>query len=319
MISLTKLRALTLADAGSAPSHLSAASGLACVGSSIYVVADDELHLGIFPAESDAPGRLLRLFPGSLPPEKDARKRQKPDLEAITVLPPFGRYTGGALLAFGSGSTPDRRLGALLAVDAQGSIAGSPQVIDLSQLFSVLERHFPALNIEGATTGGGTLRLLQRGNNRHPQNAIVRFSLAALLDALSSGAPVGPLAPDAVDTVELGQIGGVPLCFTDGAALPDGGMVFTAIAEDTADTYNDGPCLGAAIGLADKDGRICFVEHLDLPHKIEGVDARVDGDAISLLLVTDADDAVVPACLFSATIPNQRTHPNQRTCPYKGP
>jgi hypothetical protein len=32
------------------------------------------------------------------------------------------------------------------------------------------------------------------------------------------------------------------------------------------------------------------------------VDARVNGDAIELLLVTDADDADIPAALFSATM-----------------
>lgn len=304
MISLTKIRTLTLPDAGGTP-HLSAASGLACVGSCIYVVADDELHLGIFPATGETPGRLLRLFPGTLPVKKKARKKLKPDLEAITLLPPFGAYASGALLTLGSGSKPNRRLGALLGVDAQGAIDGSPRVVDLSQLFSGLERHFPALNIEGATVSGDMLRLLQRGNKGHPQNAIVRFALAPLLDALSSGEPVGPLAPAAIDTVDLGAIGDVPLCFTDGAALPDGRMVFAAVAENTDDSYNDGPCLGAAIGIADEDGRICFVDHLDLPHKIEGVDARVDGGTIRLLLVTDADDAGVPAVLFSAVIPNQ--------------
>src|SRR5262245_52390116 len=90
MITLTKIRELDLAQdstrAGDArtPSHLSAASGLACAGSTIYVVADDELHLGVFDAAGHAPGHLLRLFEGELPMAKAARKRQKPDLEAIT-------------------------------------------------------------------------------------------------------------------------------------------------------------------------------------------------------------------------------------------
>src|SRR5271169_2423622 len=34
------------------------------------------------------------------------------------------------------------------------------------------------------------------------------------------------------------------------AALPDGTMVFTAVAEDTDDNYNDGACAGAAVGIA---------------------------------------------------------------------
>ncbi len=83
------------------------------------------------------------------------------------------------------------------------------------------------------------------------------------VDALAIGAAIGAIAPSAIDLVDLGQIDGVPLSFTDGAGLPDGGMVFTAVAEDTEDTYNDGACLGAAIGVAARDGRVRFIERLD--------------------------------------------------------
>ena len=34
-----------------------------------------------------------------------------------------------------------------------------------------------------------------------------------------------------VRAIELGDIDGVPLCFTDAAALPDGNLLFTAVAE----------------------------------------------------------------------------------------
>ncbi len=79
-------------------------------------------------------------------------------------------------------------------------------------------------------------------------------------------------------------------------------MIFTAVAEDTDDAYNDGPCAGAAIGIADSNGHLRCLRRLEQPYKVEGVDARVDGDVIRLLLVTDADDADIPAGLFTATI-----------------
>lgn len=79
-------------------------------------------------------------------------------------------------------------------------------------------------------------------------------------------------------------------------------MVFTAIAEDTDDSYNDGLCVGAAIGVAGNDGTLRRLDLLDRPHKIEGVDARVEGDAVRLLLVTDADDADIPASVLSGTL-----------------
>ncbi len=306
MIRLTKIRELDLLDTGDAeaPRHVSAASGLACAGSSIYVVADDELHLGVFAAAGNAPGRLLRLFDGALPAEKAARKKQKPDLEAITPLPPFGDCLNGALLALGSGSKRNRCRGAVLRLDAHGAIDGAPRIVDVSPLFEELDRHIRALNIEGAVAIGDELRLLQRANKKHPRNAIVRYPLAAILAALTSGGAIGAITPSAIDPVDLGDIDGVPLSFTDGAGLPDGSIVFTAVAEDTEDTYNDGACLGAAIGVAARDGTVRFFERLDECHKIEGVAARVDNNVIRLLLVTDADDPAIPASLFSATLPN---------------
>jgi hypothetical protein len=306
MITLTKIRELDLATTGDAqtPSHLSAASGLACPGASLYVVADDELHLGVFPAAGPAPGRLLRLFEGELPADKAARKKQKPDLEAITQLPPFGPFANGALLALGSGSKKNRRRGALLALDPSGAITGAPKRIDVAPLFEELDRRFPALNIEGAVAIGSELRLLQRANRKYPQNLIVRYPLAPVLEALAAGDVIGAIAPSAIDAIELGEVDGVPLSFTDGASLPDGSMVFTAVAEDTEDTYNDGACLGAAIGIAARDGSLRFLERLDECHKVEGVAASVDNNVIQLLLVTDADDPAIPASLSSATLPN---------------
>jgi hypothetical protein len=49
-----------------------------------------------------------------------------------------------------------------------------------------------------------------------------------------------------------------------------------------------------------------FLERLEECHKVEGVAARVDDSVIRLLLVTDADDPVVPANLFAATLPAWR-------------
>jgi hypothetical protein len=122
-----------------------------------------------------------------------------------------------------------------------------------------------------------------------------------LLDALGSG-QAGAIKPIAIDALNLGQIGGIPLTFTDAAALPDGDMVFSAVAEDTDDSYDDGPCVGAAIGVAGNDGTLRCLHWLDPPCKVEGVDAKVDRDVIRLLLVTDADDADIPANLLSATM-----------------
>lgn len=55
----------------------------------------------------------------------------------------------------------------------------------------------------------------------------------------------------------------VPYGFTDGAALPGGGMVFTAVADDTDDSYVDGGCVGFAVGVLDASGRVTFYESIE--------------------------------------------------------
>jgi hypothetical protein len=59
--------------------------------------------------------------------------------------------------------------------------------------------------------------------------------------------------------------------------------------------------VGAALGVIDRD-RLDSVRPLDRPHKIEGLNGRLEGNSIELLLVTDDDDPLIPARLFSATL-----------------
>jgi hypothetical protein len=302
MITLRKIRDLDLrtASASGRPFHLSAASGLVCLNSFAYVIADDEFHLGVFRTSTIEPGHLIRLFEGTLPDSASARKRQKPDLEALTLLPPVLDYVHGALLALGSGSKPNRRSGVIIGLDANGVPEGSPQVSDLSVIFDSLGEWFPSVNIEGAVVSDTELCLLQRANKKYLQNAVVRFQLSDFLGTLSSERPE-PIRPSSFATFELGDIDGIPLGFTDGAALPNGSLLFTAVAEDTEDAYNDGRCAGAAVGIADGD-ELRGLYRLAEPLKVEGVHATAEGNVVRLLLVTDADDPAVPASLFAAVI-----------------
>jgi hypothetical protein len=284
------------------PRYLSAASGLVEVGEYLYVVADDELQLGVFPTAGDAPGDLVRLFPGELPAAYQPRKAAKPDLEVLVRLPPLPGYTYGALLALGSGSTTNRTTGALIAIDAVGRIDGHASAIDLRGIYDPLALRFRTLNIEGAVITGNELVLLQRGNKHHAQCAYIHLDLTAVLQSLASTQSLGNAAPTTVRTYDLGEIDGVPLCFSDGAALPDGGVIFTAIAENSGNSYDDGPCAGAAIGITDPDGKLCYLERVEPGHKVEGIEAAVEDRVIRLKLVTDADDARIPAWLLTAEI-----------------
>jgi hypothetical protein len=83
--------ALTLEEAsapGRAP-RITSASGVVRRGDYAYVIGDDEVHLGVFRVSSKEPGRLRRVLTGDLPDDESKRAHAKPDLEALTVLPPF--------------------------------------------------------------------------------------------------------------------------------------------------------------------------------------------------------------------------------------
>jgi hypothetical protein len=304
MLRLEKLRELTLrsAPASGRPRHLSAASGLVRVCENLYVIADDEHHLGVFSTEGSEPGSLLTVLPGRLPDSPSQRKAAKADLEALTRLPALPGFPYGALLALGSGSKPNREMGALLELDAWEVARVPAMQVNLRELYAALRARLPGLNIEGAFTSGEHLCLLHRGNRRDSTNACIRLELNAALGALAEGKPLGRGLAWDMSTFDLGAIGGVPICFTDGAGLPDGRFVFAAVAEDTEDSYEDGPCVGAAVGIVDADGRISVLEHLEQNHKIEGVAAQLDGDAVRLLFVTDPDDPRIPAEILAGTL-----------------
>lgn len=313
MIALQLLRELTLRPSHAAVAdHLSAASGIVVAGRFLYVIADDELHLGVFDLHESRDGSLLRLFPGDLPDDADARKACKPDLEALVRLPPFPGYPSAALFALASGSRPNRQTGVLLGLDDAGASTGLPRSVDLSALYTPLHRRFPALNIEGAVVCGQQLVLLQRASGDHPENALIRLPLAPVLHALSAADVLRvPELPIETQVIDLGGIDGVPLGFTDAAALPDGRLVFSAVAERVDDTYHDGPCVGAAIGVLAADGALQRLEFVEPVRKIEGIAVRQDGAFLQMLLVSDADDRRRPGSLFAATT---GTGPH-RTCP----
>lgn len=285
--------------------HLSAASGLVRVQHRLYVVADDELHLGVFD-DIESPGTnpvsspfgdLVRLFEGELPRDKRRRKLAKPDLETLAELPPLPGCPFGALLALGSGSRPTRETGVLMALDAAGALSGRMSHIDLSALYAPLRAQFPDLNIEGAFVCSGELRLLQRGNRGDARNACIRFDWNQVVPWLvAHGMP--PPKPKAVQIVTLGDINGVGLSLTDGAALDHGAWAFCAVAENAKDSFQDGACTGSVVGVVAADGQVIQVQRLSGAPKVEGLAVEAAGSELALTLVTDADDPDVAAQLL---------------------
>jgi hypothetical protein len=266
------------------------------------MVADDEMHLACFTATGEAPGSLLRLLPGDLPPEPAARKREKADFEILLRLPPLADFPCGALLALGSGSRPARQRGALLALDRNGRAAGDAVAVDARPLYAGLANHCGRLNLEGGWLHGGRLRLLQRGTQGCEGNAIIDVDFRLLADALAAARVLVDLPPLHITPVDLGTMAGVRLSFTDACGLPDGSWLFSAVAEDTADAYLDGAFMGAALGLATADGRILWQQPIEPACKVEGIHGEQIAGGLRVLCVTDADDRITPSQLLEVRI-----------------
>ena len=272
-------------------------------GSWLYIVADDEHHLATV-ALGDmqaGPVRFRRILAGDLPGDNPLRKTLKPDFESICLLPAGEVHADGALLLLGSGSTPKRHRGLLLALDSAGAIAGEAVPIDLAPLYAPLHADFADLNIEGAFAADGLFHLLQRANaGEASRNACIQFSLTEVQAWVSGHRATAP-APLRVMPFELGRVGHVPLGFTDGTAWPGGGWVFSAVAEDTPDSYSDGACTGSALGWVGTDGRLLRVEPLAGAPKVEGIALDPLG---RLLMVTDSDNPFVPSALLAVDAVN---------------
>ena len=302
MLQTRVLRALTLnaADHPHGASCISAASGLVCHGGRAHVIADDELHLATFHNAHD-PGQLYRVLPGRLPTQAKARKRAKPDFESLLAWPASTADTAITLVALGSGSRPQRCQAVALTLGASGAPVRSVQRFDLGGLYRPLMARLGQINIEGAMVVGADLILLHRGSQGGAGNAAARWPLQTLRRALAEG-QIEDVSPASITPYELGQLDGVDLGFTDGAALPGGGWIFSAAAERTGNSFDDGPLAGSVVGVVGADGRLTALHRLDKALKVEGIAARARPGGTDLCLVTDADDASQPASMLLARL-----------------
>ncbi|MES2824860.1 MAG: hypothetical protein V4732_14745 [Pseudomonadota bacterium] len=311
-LSLSPVRALTLNHPSREHrhAHLSAASGLVQVDDWIYIVADDENHLGIFNYHTHENGILQRLFSGDLPLALEERKAEKPDLEVLTLVPPSKKYPQGALLGLGSGSKETRAQGIIIPFHHQGKLHADVEIINLTSLYQQLKKEVGKLNIEGAVIIAEHIILFQRGNKKNKVNASIRFPLEHFYhhilspDTELTGHTDNKKLKVKITHYELGEIEGVPLCFTDATTLPNGEIIFTAAAENTSDAYLDGACLGSAIGIINSNGELHSMHSVDKVVKLEGVQAKIISNRIHLLLITDADDETTAAQLYSAELFN---------------
>lgn len=258
-------------------------------GQTLYGVADDELHLALFEDTAAAgtpppPGHWLQLLDGDLPTDAAHRKKAKPDFEALAHMPPLPGCVGGVLLA------------------GPGQPSGRKSIVSLYALYAPLRKRFADVNIEGAWVASGELHLLQRGNKSDARSACVRYDWKSAARWLA-GVQAQPPAIQSVQWLVLGAVDGVPLSLTDGAPLPGGEWLFSAVAEDTSDSVADGACVASALGVVAADGQVRRLVRLQGAPKVEGIAVQTAGDDWRVTMVTDPDDSAVASQLLTVRLP----------------
>lgn len=276
--------------------HVSSASGLVLAGGFACLVADDENHLLLLERDriGSAPLNFMCLAEGELPEDAVARKRLKRDLETLLLLP--ASTTSPALLvALGSGSTMQRDFAYALELDAGGCPHGEVRRVSLTALYGPLRDALGEINIEAGLVQEGGLTLIHRANSAAAFNALLTVPLADMHALLRN--PSSPLAlKPCIVPLDLGALDGVALGITDAARSPQGGWVFSAVAEDTSNAYDDGVCVGSVLGEFDAAGRLIRMQRIEGGLKVEGV---AFASASELWLATDADDPAKPSALYS--------------------
>jgi hypothetical protein len=147
----------------------------------------------------------------------------------------------------------------------------------------------------------GWLRLFQRGNGKvsegvQPRSAVGDIALPQLLAWLDASAPAPQL--QRILAVDLGDVGGVPLGFTDATLRASGDIAFLACAERSPDVTRDGEVVACRLGLL-SDGSAQLIDIIDeaggpCTRKLEGVEVRPDDDE-TFDVVADVDRHDRPA------------------------
>jgi hypothetical protein len=292
MLTPRRLRLLTFDphDHPRGQPHLSSASGIVRVGQRAYVVADDEHHLAHFDARDPVASsiQLVRFLPGALPVQSAERKKHKPDVEVLLHVPAGGAGDNGLLVLLGSGSRPQRERAFAMELHPDGEAAGAAlEVASAATFYAPLRDLFAEPNLEAGYAEGACVHLFQRANRGDSRNARITYDTGELRAWLGGRATHAP-RPVAVHRFELETHDGVPFGVTDATAWSRPGCLFTAVAEDTTDAYQDGACVASMLGWMDADGQVRAGERLAGAPKVEGVTPAADG---VLWLVTDADDA----------------------------
>ena len=288
------------------PAIVRAGSAVDWAGERLVVVQDDACILALTTPTGDEVEAFL--LPGGENGERTyssqrGNKARKLDLEACLMHE-------GRLYAFGSGSTSARER--VVVVEGLGGDPASRKtnIVEASAFYAALraEREFSGseMNIEGTVLRGDRVWFFQRGNGApkdglEPVDASCEVSLDELLRYLEDPENSPPPAVESIRRYELGELDGVRLTFTDAAALGER-IVYLAVAEDSPDTYRDGPVTGVVVGVIDpaNEGelprwtRLLDADGKPYLGKAEGIVLHPKNPSRAFVVV-DRDDPELPA------------------------
>jgi len=256
---------------------LSSGSALLRVGDTLWAVHDDAYRVTRIVLPTFETSHWAFVGDGAPLP-----KSAKPDFESAQ------RTADGTIHLLGSGSAASRYRWARLRPEGE-----TASIVERPELYRALGEALgrgATPNVEGAIVERERLRLFHRGTGDAP-SAIADLPLGCLYDE--------PPRVFAMQTFELGALDGVPLGFTDAAALGDGRCAFVATAEATTDPVLDGPVAGSVVGVLEEAAvrwaRLKDAAGAPWRDKVEGL--AIDADRRGGWVLTDADDPTHPALL----------------------
>lgn len=271
------------------------ASGMEVADGRIFVIGDDSPWLYILDEHGNALEKT-KLFEWAEDMGSRIPKKQKPDLEAMTLLPVAGTLT---LLIIGSGSALTREKAYLVQTEAPYEVSH----YSLAQFYNHI-RSFPeigsrgVLNIEGLVHTAGKVVFLQRGNISGA-NTLISFPVNEFEHFLSH--PESFLPVPSFRNYQLPAIEGIPSGFSGAASIPSfpDWVLFTASVEATDNEIDDGEMLGSFIGIIDLNhpdnqplycGPVLW-EQKAYAGKVESISVwkQTGARSLEVLAVTDAD------------------------------
>jgi hypothetical protein len=287
------------------PAFVRAGSNLTWIAGRLAMVLDDTNFVALV----DPATGLADAVP--LPRGKDGarqfddlrgNKKHKLDLEACCAVE---EREGPRLIAFGSGSKRRRRR--IASLDRWERKSPRVRLIAANRLYERLLATIgfagSDMNIEGALAMPTTVRLFGRGNGRRagkltPVNATCELSRRSLLAFVDSPGTSPTPIPRDIQQFALGEIDGFPLGFTDATHVRSE-VLYTAAAEASKDSTEDGEVSGSVIGVMPARGALRqallrSAKGSPLREKIEGI-AAVPGIRDRVFVVMDPDDPRRPS------------------------